>query len=32
MKRTIENLEDIRFMVDTLASGCGADERIGPIF
>lgn len=32
MKRTIENLEDIRFMVDTFYARVRADGLIGPLF
>lgn len=32
MKRTIENLEDIRFMVNTFYERVRADGLIGPIF
>ena len=32
MKRTIENLEDIRFMVDTFYDRVRADGLIGPLF
>eukprot|EP01038_Epipyxis_sp_PR26KG_P001891 gene1891-2670_t len=32
MKRTIENLDDIRFLVDTFYTRVRADELIGPIF
>lgn len=32
MKRSIENLDDIRFLVDTFYTRVRADELIGPIF